>query len=83
MGMALGERAKFIFDLTTMGEKNKSLFFNLNEKKLHRGQYRTIPADAKRLIFEIESFRVVRNKELHVRPNRYGTGARTPGSFSM
>mmetsp|Transcript_26507 Transcript_26507/g.58105 ORF Transcript_26507/g.58105 Transcript_26507/m.58105 type:complete len:187 (+) Transcript_26507:99-659(+) len=78
-GMPLGEHALFTFDFTEMDEKIKSFFLN---KKLHKGQYKNIPAEAQRLTFEIDSFRIVRNK-VHVRPSRYGTGASTPGSFAM
>lgn len=77
--MPLGEHALLTLDFTKMDEKTKSFFLN---KKLHKGQYKNIPAEAQRLTFEIDSFQIIR-KKVHVRPSRYGTGASMPGSFAM
>jgi hypothetical protein len=79
-GMVLGETAQFVLDLEAMDDKTKNVFFNTQEK-LHKGQYKTLPADALKLTIVLDSYRIVRNKTEHRRPNRNGTGAKQLGSY--
>lgn len=75
-GMQLGEVATFTLS---------SSEFEVPEEnsKLCKGHYATLGEDADELMFEIDLFRIVRGGKEHRCRNRYGQGARIPGSYSM
>ena len=72
--MMLGESATVTFDLSTM----KNFHAKKDENKIiSRGHYKSIGEDAEFLVFEIDTFRIVRDKKEHYRPNRNGTSGRS------
>jgi hypothetical protein len=81
-GMVLGETAQFAFDLETMDDKTKNLFFTaFTKEKIHKGHYKNLPTDALKLTIVLDSFRIVRGQTEHRRPNRNGAGAKALGSY--
>jgi hypothetical protein len=80
--MVLGETARFCIDLEAMDKQTKDLFLTaFTTEKLHKGHYKTVPEDALKLTIVLDSFRIVRGKTEHRRPNRNGTGAKALGSY--
>lgn len=78
-GMMLGEKARFANDFESMSDATKHSFLN---QKHHKGQYKKLSPDTVKLIFDLETFRIVRldpaqkNTSIeHFRKNRYGTAA--------
>jgi hypothetical protein len=85
--MVLGEQSIFTLDFASMDETTKDLFCGA---KIHKGHYKNMPRDAEKLIFDLDSFRIVRPdpskknvKIEHYRKSRNGLGASMPGSFGM
>ena len=64
LGMVLGEKATFTYDLATMDEVEKSLLIN-DKGQLCRGHFGSVPEDATGLVLKIESCAVVRDGKEH------------------
>jgi len=64
LGMVLGEKATFTYDLAEMDEVEKSLLIN-DKGQLCRGHFGSVPEDATGLVLEIESCAVVREGKEH------------------